>query len=176
MVNFECSIHVCISREDFLVLFPSDVLGIDTIYLTSFRVNWEIGVIPSDTASAMNLHNESLSDATSNHVTEVFEDVQSDRINYVYIYSALIVIVLYLVIQRALALHMFCVKASRRIHERMLQGLIRAKMYFFSTNASGRIINRFSKDLYEVEYYLALILYDLTLVSDLLKYEILSHA
>lgn len=88
-----------------------------------------------------------------------------NRSTYLYTYALLIVIVLYLVFQRAIALYLFCLKASRRIHEQLLQGVLRAKMYFFNTNSSGRIINRFSKDLYDVDYYLALVLYDLTLVS-----------
>lgn len=95
---------------------------------------------------------------------ETVDEIQTDRSSYIYVYSCLIVIVLYLVFQRALALYLFCLKASRRIHEKLLNGVIRAKMYFFNTNASGRIINRFSKDLYDVDYYLALVLYDLTLV------------
>lgn len=40
-----------------------------------------------------------------------------------------------------------CVRASQRIHESMLNGLIATPMRFFDQNASGRILNRFSKDL-----------------------------
>lgn len=93
-----------------------------------------------------------------------FENIQAHRNSFVLIYILLIVTVLYLVFQRALALYLFCLKASRRIHEKLLHSVIKAKMHFFHTNPSGRIINRFSKDLYDVDYYLALVLYDLTLV------------
>lgn len=72
---------------------------------------------------------------------------------------------MYLIFQRSLGLYLFCLKASRRLHEKMLQGVIDTGMQFFHKNTSGRIINRFSKDLYDVDYYLALVLYDLTLVS-----------
>ena len=92
-------------------------------------------------------------------------NVKADRIKFLYIYALLIAGAFFLVFQRALALYKFCLKASRRIHDRLLQSVIHARMYFFNTNSSGRIINRFSKDLYDVDYYLALVLYDVTLVN-----------
>lgn len=36
-------------------------------------------------------------------------------------------------------------RASRNLHNTMFQGVSRARMYFFHTNPSGRILNRFSK-------------------------------
>lgn len=99
-------------------------------------------------------------------MTNIIDQLTNDRSSYIFIYSILIVIVLYLVFQRALALYLFCLTASRRIHEKLLNSVIQAKMYFFNTNSSGRIVNRFSKDLYDVDYYLALVLYDLTLVCE----------
>lgn len=92
-------------------------------------------------------------------------DIAPERLNYVYIYTALIAVVLYLVFQRALALFYFCLKASRRIHEKLFHGITRAQMYFFNTNSSGRIINRFSKDMNDIDYYLPTVLYDSMLVS-----------
>lgn len=93
------------------------------------------------------------------------ETVEANRIKYVYVYALLIVGALYLVFQRAFTLYIFCLKASRRIHEKLLQSVMHASMYFFNTNSSGRIINRFSKDVYDVDYYLAIVLYDVTLVN-----------
>lgn len=93
-------------------------------------------------------------------------DVDPERLNYVYIYTILIVVVLYLVFQRAMALFCFCLKASRRIHEKLFNGVTRAQMYFFNTNSSGRIINRFSKDINDIDYYLPSVLYDSMLVSE----------
>lgn len=126
------------------------------------RVNWEIKQISLNATSELNY---SPNDAESMQFAVTAEKIDIDRNKYIYIYSGLIIIVLYLVFQRAVALYLFCLKASRRIHEQLLHGVLNAKMYFFNTNASGRIVNRFSKDLYDVDYYLALVLYDLTLVS-----------
>lgn len=43
------------------------------------------------------------------------------------------------------------IKASKGLHNAMYQGVTRASMYFFNTNPSGRILNRFSKDLGQVD-------------------------
>lgn len=90
--------------------------------------------------------------------------IQQNRMNYVYFYAILMAIVLYLVFQRALTLFYFCLKASRRIHDKLFNGIIRAKMYFFNANSSGRIINRFSKDIHDIDFLLPIVLYDTLLV------------
>ncbi|KAK7331399.1 hypothetical protein VNO77_25623 [Canavalia gladiata] len=41
--------------------------------------------------------------------------------------------------------------AARRLHEAMLNSILRAPMVFFHTNPLGRIINRFAKDLGDVD-------------------------
>lgn len=92
-------------------------------------------------------------------------DVNPERLQYVYIYTILIVAVLYLVFQRALTLFYFCLKASRLIHQKLFNGVTRARMYFFNTNSSGRVINRFSKDINDIDYYLPTVLYDSILVG-----------
>lgn len=93
------------------------------------------------------------------------EETQSIRREYVYIYTGSIVLVLYLVFQRAFAFFHMCLKASRCIHDKLFSGIIRAKMYFFSTNSSGRIINRFSRDTYDIDQSLPIAMYDSILVS-----------
>uniref|UniRef100_A0A7N0T3Q1 ABC-type xenobiotic transporter n=1 Tax=Kalanchoe fedtschenkoi TaxID=63787 RepID=A0A7N0T3Q1_KALFE len=41
--------------------------------------------------------------------------------------------------------------AARRLHDAMLSSILRAPMVFFHTNPSGRIINRFAKDLGDID-------------------------
>lgn len=45
-------------------------------------------------------------------------------------------------------------RASRRLHDAMFNGITRATMYFFNTNPSGRILNRFAKDMGLIDEYL----------------------
>lgn len=44
-------------------------------------------------------------------------------------------------------------RASRNLHNTMFQGVSRARMYFFHTNPSGRILNRFSKVRFECSMF-----------------------
>lgn len=51
-------------------------------------------------------------------------------------------------------------KASAYLHNLMFQGVTRATMYFFNTNPSGRILNRFSKDMGQVDEILPSVMID----------------
>lgn len=42
-------------------------------------------------------------------------------------------------------------RAAKRLHETMLRSILRAPMVFFHTNPTGRIINRFAKDLGDID-------------------------
>lgn len=43
------------------------------------------------------------------------------------------------------------IRASRIFHRRMLKTVLRAPMSFFDTTPLGRIVNRFSKDMYMID-------------------------
>lgn len=61
-----------------------------------------------------------------------------------------------LVILQTLILWIFCsIEASRKLHERMAFAIFRSPMSFFETTPSGRILNRFSSDIYRVDEVLA---------------------
>ncbi|TYH94556.1 hypothetical protein ES332_A12G049000v1 [Gossypium tomentosum] len=42
-------------------------------------------------------------------------------------------------------------RAARRLHDMMLNSILRAPMLFFQTNPTGRVINRFSRDLGDID-------------------------
>ncbi|PKY06223.1 multidrug resistance-associated protein [Aspergillus campestris IBT 28561] len=61
-----------------------------------------------------------------------------------------------LVIVQNLILWIFCsIEASRKLHERMAFSIFRSPMSFFETTPSGRILNRFSSDVYRIDEVLA---------------------
>ena len=41
--------------------------------------------------------------------------------------------------------------ASRTLHSRMLKNILRSPMSFFDTTPLGRVLNRFSKDIYTID-------------------------
>ncbi len=61
-----------------------------------------------------------------------------------------------LVVMQTLILWIFCsIEASRKLHERMAFAIFRSPMSFFETTPAGRILNRFSSDIYRVDEVLA---------------------
>lgn len=61
-----------------------------------------------------------------------------------------------LVVVQSLLLWIFCsIEASRKLHDRMAYAIFRAPMSFFETTPVGRILNRFSSDIYRVDEVIA---------------------
>ncbi|KAG5922873.1 hypothetical protein E4U42_005186 [Claviceps africana] len=61
-----------------------------------------------------------------------------------------------LTVVQTLILWIFCsIEASRKLHERMANAIFRSPMSFFDTTPTGRILNRFSSDIYRVDEVLA---------------------
>lgn len=85
---------------------------------------------------------------------------ESERNLYIYIYSALMCGAVIMVYLKSICYYDMCLRSSRNLHSNMFYNIIRASMLFFHTNPSGRIINRFSKDIGQVDKYLPFSLYD----------------
>lgn len=66
---------------------------------------------------------------------------------YIYIYSAIVASVFIIAFIRSYVFYNICMRCSQRLHDLVFGALIRASMRFFDTNPSGRILNRFSKDI-----------------------------
>lgn len=64
-----------------------------------------------------------------------------------YIYGGLILGVIAVCFLRGYMFFNICMHASKVLHDRMFIQLLMAPMRFFDTNPSGRILNRFSKDM-----------------------------
>ncbi|CAH0557933.1 unnamed protein product [Brassicogethes aeneus] len=62
-------------------------------------------------------------------------------------YGVTMMICIILTILRIYLTSKFICKASNNLHKKMFNSLLKAPMRFFSTNPSGRILNRFSKDI-----------------------------
>ncbi|KIW27349.1 uncharacterized protein PV07_07093 [Cladophialophora immunda] len=61
-----------------------------------------------------------------------------------------------LVVIQTLLLWIFCsIEASRKLHDRMAYAIFRSPMSFFDTTPVGRILNRFSSDIYRVDEVIA---------------------
>lgn len=67
--------------------------------------------------------------------------------NHIYIYTGIVLGIFVIGISRSLVFYKTCMACSQRLHDMMFSALIRTGMRFFDTNPSGRILNRFSKDM-----------------------------
>ncbi|KAK2579439.1 hypothetical protein KPH14_002650 [Odynerus spinipes] len=78
----------------------------------------------------------------------------------IYVYSALTVLTIGITLIRSVSFFNMCMRASMKLHDTMFRCISQAKMYFFNTNTSGRVLNRFSKDMGAVDELLPIAMID----------------
>jgi ABC-type multidrug transport system fused ATPase/permease subunit len=71
--------------------------------------------------------------------------------SYLYIYTSIVTTLFVVTIIRSFAFYKYCMRCSSSLHNSMFNSIIRTSMHFFHTNPSGRIMNRFSKDMGSVD-------------------------
>ncbi|KAF5275659.1 hypothetical protein FQA39_LY06771 [Lamprigera yunnana] len=80
--------------------------------------------------------------------------------SFLYIYGALIVALFIIGITRSMTFYKLAMLASKNLHNSMFTNVISATMRFFDTNPSGRILNRFSKDIGTIDELLPKVILD----------------
>lgn len=85
--------------------------------------------------------------------------------NLIYLYSAFVFLLIAGTLIRSIVYFSFCMKASTHLHNNMFSKIVHAFMFFFNNNPSGRILNRFSKDMGAVDETLPVTLSDISQVS-----------
>lgn len=81
---------------------------------------------------------------------QFFKDLYSYEYFDLYAFAVIILLTIVISLGRSFAFFNAAMKASANLHNAMFMGISRASMYFFNTNPSGRILNRFSKDMGQV--------------------------
>ena len=72
---------------------------------------------------------------------------QQQKFNNLVIYSSAIAVSLVLATIRIALFFLVALRASQRLHDKMVKAVLHAKLLFFDTNPTGRILNRFSRDI-----------------------------
>ncbi|XP_013098645.2 probable multidrug resistance-associated protein lethal(2)03659 isoform X1 [Stomoxys calcitrans] len=104
---------------------------------------------------------------TQSRVTDAYRrperrlDSDSDPVD-LYIFSAINISVIFFALTRSLLFFNLAKRSSTNLHNTMFEGVTRASMYFFNTNPAGRILNRFAKDLGQVDELLPGVMMDVT--------------
>ncbi|CAH0390818.1 unnamed protein product [Bemisia tabaci] len=91
-----------------------------------------------------------------------FEFVHGDFTQYVYVavYSALVVLLFVIGLGRSMVFFNTCMKCSIGLHRNMFRSVVSTSLSFFHANPSGRILNRFSKDIGAIDELLPKCLMD----------------
>ncbi|XP_063908439.1 probable multidrug resistance-associated protein lethal(2)03659 isoform X2 [Zophobas morio] len=87
------------------------------------------------------------------------------RDTLLYTYSGIILAVLVFGIVHGIYFMFFFALASSTLHNLSFSKIIKATMRFFNSNPSGRILNRFSRDLGNLDEYIPAIIYDVIAVA-----------
>lgn len=88
----------------------------------------------------------------------------SQNIN-LYTFSVLNLMIVVFALLRTLAFFNLAMRSSRNLHNAMFHGVLHTVMYFFHINSVGRILNRFSNDLSQVDEILPGVLMDVIQIS-----------
>lgn len=121
--------------------------------ITVFRTRWEDSIRPLTEAN-----NITITDIDQNQIAD-------ERFRHVLTYIIAMSVVLLTTVTRNVSFFQMCMMSSRNLHDRMFRGITRAYMSFFNANPSGRILNRFAKDIDTVDTLLPLCLFEGIVVS-----------
>ncbi|XP_031342126.1 probable multidrug resistance-associated protein lethal(2)03659 [Photinus pyralis] len=81
------------------------------------------------------------------------------------VYAILVCLMVVSSLLGTLRFYNFCMQASRSLHNTMLASIVKAPMAFFVRNNSGRILNRFSKDMGMVDDVLPTVALDCVTIA-----------
>ncbi|XP_075982413.1 putative multidrug resistance-associated protein lethal(2)03659 [Anticarsia gemmatalis] len=160
--------HPVIVTLMLLVATLAQLLGSASDWWTSYWVNLEEKNPVTRMTSIGNITNttqEESADLFRNYTHGLidnanFEDTDLNRYDCIYIYSAMVIALVVVSLMRSFMFFSMAMRASTRLHNNMFASITRAPMRFFHVNPSGRILNRFSKDMGAVDEVLPSALLD----------------
>lgn len=77
-----------------------------------------------------------------------------------YVYGAALGLLFIIALARSMLFYKLSMISSQKLHDTMFNSVLKAPMRFFDTNPSGRILNRFSKDMGAVDEVLPKVILD----------------
>lgn len=129
-------------------------------YFVAQWVNWEESIaIPKQNGENDTIPNDSTFNATENGT---HEETRQSFVNYYIIIVCIFVVV---ILNAEFSFFYALLRASKNLHDMMFRGLTKTYMLFFNQNPSGRILNRFSKDIGSIDSQLPQTLFECTCVS-----------
>lgn len=117
---------------------------------------WDGDILTTLPSYVLNLNSTLVLNATNSTEPAEYQREQVLKADYtqneyIYIYTIVIVLSVLLTTFRSMFFFKVCMNASKNLHNTMFSNVLEATMRFFDTNPSGRILNRFSKDIGSVD-------------------------
>lgn len=132
------------------------------------RVDWEEATVktsPNVKQSKRSIVNSSDLDLTESSSINILEMVSEKRQTFLVIYACIITLGAFCYLGRSFSFYQMCINISINLHDMIFRGVTRARMIFFNDNPSGRILNRFARDIDSVDSLLPIIMVDVFDVS-----------
>lgn len=113
-----------------------------------------------NSSSTENFRNNSTPDEVNETIIEAnatdwsIDQIPEERMLYMYTYTILMGLFMFFIFTRTFSFFHICLRVSKNLHDQLFRGVTRATMQFFNNNPSGRILNRFSKDIGAVDSFL----------------------
>nr|XP_045582319.1 ATP-binding cassette sub-family C member 4-like isoform X3 [Procambarus clarkii] len=101
---------------------------------------------------------------TSFSYSDPVPDGYLDTATNVYVYTGLTVGLFLLSLGRTILFFVMCMTSSRTLHNRMFESIIRVPIKFFDTHPIGQILNRFTKDLGQIDEMLPITVFDVVII------------
>ncbi|XP_048482044.1 ATP-binding cassette sub-family C member 4 [Plutella xylostella] len=163
---FRASGHALLVTAMALVALAAQLLGSGSDWFTSYWVNLEEahpltalrGVTAADANATGPL--QQADNLTFTMLDDVVFKNGLSRYDCIYIYTGMIIALVVISLLRSFMFFSMAMRASTRLHNNMFSSITRAPMKFFHANPSGRILNRFSKDMGAVDEVLPSALLD----------------
>lgn len=134
---FSAGGNCCVIFTMFFMFFLAQFAASGADYWLTYWTNVE----------EIRMQNSNNSSASEDSMSLPNESNLMSRDMCIYVFTAVSVAVIIVSLTRSFLFFMVCMRASMNLHDRMFECITRARMYFFNTNTSGRILNRFSKDM-----------------------------
>lgn len=108
---------------------------------------------------------QSNNDSNNTELRELIANQETAHKSTFDFYMTLTLSVTVILVLRALLHFMLSSRASRKLHDCMVQSLLNSPLQFFDVHFIGNILNRFSKDLCSVDEYIPFLIYELFRVT-----------
>lgn len=130
-----------------------------SLLFSFYRVNWEEATVKTNSI-ARNKVNSSIAVTIESPPIDKSVSGSEKRQTFLIIYACIITLGIFSYLNRSFSFYRMCIRISINLHDMMFRGVTRAKMIFFDKNSSGRILNRFARDIDSIDSLLPILMVD----------------